>query len=450
MQEICQFMRPHGEEGKKVIEEMIESHKDQIEWGVQQFPEIHPERILDIGCGGGNFSRLLLEKYPGSKVYGLDISETSLEYCREYNGKYVGEGRLELTLGDVIDMPYDDGFFDLIVSNSSYFFWPDLRGSMKEIARVLREDGLVCITTGCHFENHSDAEGEEFCDGFRVVTGSEMMSCYEGAGLRYRACVGPGGRKCAYFGRKGTDDEEGIRQHMLPRGEEGEAVLKSMNDDHRPQIQWGIDHLPEIRPSKILDVGCGGGVFIRLVLERYPEAKGFGIDLSELSVEHARAFNADLGDRAEFEIANVERLPFGDGEFDLVVSNASHFFWPNLAEDIKEVGRVIRTGGTLCFTAGIHYETKPAEEEMKGEGVRNYAIDSEMIGMLDAAGIDAECFADPESGRYVAYVGIKRRRYRSLIINECLYSRLFLYQQVKDTRVEADVFRFPLASTFRP
>ena len=49
MQEICQFMRPHGEEGKKVIEEMIESHKDQIEWGVQQFPEIHPDRILDIG-----------------------------------------------------------------------------------------------------------------------------------------------------------------------------------------------------------------------------------------------------------------------------------------------------------------------------------------------------------------------------------------------------------------
>jgi len=409
MEEISQFMKPHGEDGVKTIEAMFESHKEQIGWAIQQFPEMQPEKILDIGCGGGNFSRLLLEKYPEAEVYGLDISETSIEYSAKYNEKYVKEGRLKLTVGDVIDMPYEDGTFDLIVSNSSYFFWPDLRGSLKEIARVLKEEGLACITTGCHFAKYSDAKDMERSGGMNIVTGADMMSSYEGAGLKYRACIGPDGKKCVYFGRKTSVENEDIKQQSLPRGEEGKALLIRMNDSHKPQIQWGIDHLPTIDPKRILDVGCGGGVFIGLMLDKYHKATGNGIDISELSIEHAKAANVDHAGRVEFQIANVEKLPFKDGEFDLVVSNASHFFWPNLAEDIKEVCRVIRSGGVLCFTAGMHYPVKPSEEEKKSGNVRNTATDDEMIEMLDAAGMDAKYYVNPENGKHTCYIGTKRR-----------------------------------------
>ena len=104
-------------------------------------------------------------------------------------------------------------------------------------------------------------------------------------------------------------------QCRCPHGDEGKKTLASMNEEHREQIQWGIDNLPDIAPKTILDIGCGGGIFTRMILEKYPEAKACALDISELAVEHAKEFNKDLigAGRLEIVVGNVEKMPYKDG-----------------------------------------------------------------------------------------------------------------------------------------
>ncbi len=201
-----------------------------------------------------------------------------------------------------------------------------------------------------------------------------------------------------------------VNQCRHPHVEEGRKTLEEMNDGHRTQIQWGLDNLPDISPSRIFDAGCGGGVFGRMALEKYPGSECDGLDLSDLSIEYAVASNKDLvdGGRMRFRTGDVMSLPFQDRYFDLVVSNASHFFWPDLRRGFSEISRVLRSGGVACFTAGTHYVVDP-DSSMKAEfDIVNLLTDGELVGLLDAAGFDARCIPHPD-GHICAYIGVKRR-----------------------------------------
>ncbi len=203
-------------------------------------------------------------------------------------------------------------------------------------------------------------------------------------------------------------DEE-VSQCSHPHGEEGRKTLESMNEEHRPQIQWGLDHMPEVSPSRILDAGCGGGIFARMALEKYPEAECDGIDISELSIEYANDGNRDLvgKGRARFQKGDVMALPFSDGTFDLVVSNASHFFWPDLDKGYSEISRVLKRGGVACFTAGMHYTDDPDESIKEKYDIVNLLTDRELLYRLNMAGFDARCIPHPD-GFICTYICVKR------------------------------------------
>ena len=91
-------------------------------------------KILDVGCGTGiNLSRL--EKY--GHVYGIDISEEAVNYCRKRGHKIVQ--------GSVMDIPFSDNSFDVVTSLGVFYHRDvadDLRG-MREIFRVLKSGGRL-------------------------------------------------------------------------------------------------------------------------------------------------------------------------------------------------------------------------------------------------------------------------------------------------------------------
>ncbi|MGN1044876.1 MAG: class I SAM-dependent methyltransferase [Candidatus Methanomethylophilaceae archaeon] len=208
----------------------------------------------------------------------------------------------------------------------------------------------------------------------------------------------------------GNYDDSNGNQSSNPHGDEGFRAVREMNENHLPQIEWGLRNLPDIRPDRILDIGCGGGVFTRLILERYPGAKGDAIDISPVSVEYACEFNKEFIDAGRLKIVegNVICMPYPDGGFDLVVSNASHFFWPDLPQSLKEVSRTISAGGILCLTAGMHVDEDRYEKmkDFKRPGF-NFFKDSDLLEMMEDAGLTSECFVDPEK-EFGCYIGRKR------------------------------------------
>jgi len=204
--------------------------------------------------------------------------------------------------------------------------------------------------------------------------------------------------------------KDGVNQCSYPHGEEGRKTLEEMNEGHRVQIQWGLDSLPDTSPSRIFDAGCGGGIFGRMALEKYPGSECDGLDISELSIEYAVSSNRDLIDegRMRFQTGDVMSLPFPDGTFDLVVSNASYFFWPDPNKGFSEISRVLQKGGLVCLTAGAHYLEDP-DPSMKAEfDMVNLLTDRELLELLDSVGFDAKCVPHSD-GRICAYIGVKRR-----------------------------------------
>lgn len=113
-------------------------------------------------------------------------------------------------------------------------------------------------------------------------------------------------------------------------------------DDDR--LRWTINEfLCNQKPVKMLEVGCGDGAMLKLLKAQGIEAQG--VDASSSGIQRCAA----AGLRAQCLDVSVDGLPFGDDEFDMVVSleTLEHLMNPYYA--VQEVRRVLSPGGRfLC------------------------------------------------------------------------------------------------------
>ena len=129
-----------------------------------------------------------------------------------------------------------------------------------------------------------------------------------------------------------------------------------MNASHSKLTDWGLAHFSIDSHSTILDVGCGGGRTVSKLAAIATQGKVYGVDYSEESVAATKRTNArwiDLG-RVEIRNGSVSQLPFPGGMFDLVTAVETHFWWPNLPGDMREVVRVLKPSGTLVLIAEVY------------------------------------------------------------------------------------------------
>ena len=147
-----------------------------------------------------------------------------------------------------------------------------------------------------------------------------------------------------------------VSQCQKPRGWLGRLALWNMNSRHSKVTDWGLAHVSVNAHYTVLDVGCGGGRTVSKLAAMAAKGKVYGIDFSEESVAASKRFNArwiEMG-RVEIRHASVSQLPFPDGMFDLITAVETHFWWPNLPGDLREVLRVLRPGGTFAVIAEIY------------------------------------------------------------------------------------------------
>jgi len=129
-----------------------------------------------------------------------------------------------------------------------------------------------------------------------------------------------------------------------------------MNWSHSKLTDWGLAHVSIEKKLTILDVGCGGGRTVSKLAAIAQEGKVYGVDYSEESVIATKNTNArslTLG-RVGVRNGSVSQLPFPDGMFDLITAVETHFWWPDLPRDLREVFRVLKPGGTLILIAEIY------------------------------------------------------------------------------------------------
>lgn len=109
----------------------------------------------------------------------------------------------------------------------------------------------------------------------------------------------------------------------------------------RPAFDATLDKL-DLQPGRsLLDVGCGSGLATSLAAQR--GARVTGVDAAEELLEIARTRTPE----GEFRRADIVRLPWPDGSFDVVTGFNSFQYAPDPVQALAEARRVLRPGGRL-------------------------------------------------------------------------------------------------------
>jgi SAM-dependent methyltransferase len=118
-----------------------------LAWGVWRIPEEHlgalgqldGRRVLELGCGGGQFSAALNAQ--GVAVVGLDVSGAQLAHARAH------APLLPLVHASAEDTPFADGSFDVVFCDHGAMNFCDPDRTLPEVARLLRPGGRLAFST---------------------------------------------------------------------------------------------------------------------------------------------------------------------------------------------------------------------------------------------------------------------------------------------------------------
>jgi ubiquinone/menaquinone biosynthesis C-methylase UbiE len=144
--------------------------------------------------------------------------------------------------------------------------------------------------------------------------------------------------------------------------------------------------LVEAAPRCVLEVGCGWGALAEWVAEA-TGAEVVATDLSPRMVDLARERGVDA------RLADVQALPFGDGEFDVVLCQLGLQFFPDRPAAVREMRRVLVGSGHLGASVFTSIERNPAARALAD------AIDRHLGGDASRAKRSEHSLSDPQELR---------------------------------------------------
>jgi SAM-dependent methyltransferase len=143
------------------------------------------------------------------------------------------------------------------------------------------------------------------------------------------------------------------------------------------------------------------------------QGKVYGVDFSGESVAFASRINKQWIETGRVEIreASVSQLPFSAGAFDVVTSVETHFWWPDLPADMREVLRVLKPGGTLIIIAEIYKgantaTAKLAEKYLPLSGMALLSVNEHRELFANAGYSDIQIIDEPGKG-WICGIGKK-------------------------------------------
>ncbi len=144
----CWAEQGHGEE--------MERHHSNIADQTIQLMNLQPgERVLDLGCGAGWAARILARAISGGRngsgqVVGLDVSDEMVRRARASSRDF---DNILYVWGSASEIPWEDEFFDKVLSIESFYYYPDQSAALSEAKRVMAPGASFFILINLYKDN---------------------------------------------------------------------------------------------------------------------------------------------------------------------------------------------------------------------------------------------------------------------------------------------------------
>ncbi len=142
---LLQARKPDRLLGAILVRGMNRGHQAMTEWGLSHLAIGSQFTILDVGCGGGSTIQKLAKTSSDGMVYGIDYADGSIAVSLAHNAQLIKAGRVVIQKASVSHLPFPDNTFDLVTAVETQYYWPDLKGDMREILRVLKPGGRLVV-----------------------------------------------------------------------------------------------------------------------------------------------------------------------------------------------------------------------------------------------------------------------------------------------------------------
>ncbi|MBW4449029.1 MAG: class I SAM-dependent methyltransferase [Spirirestis rafaelensis WJT71-NPBG6] len=145
---------------ERILEpEVMDSLTEAIEYDAMDFTEVNmdfalkaialgpPEQgiVLDAGTGPGRIPVIISQMRSQWQIIAIDAAQSMLEVAAQHVQQANLQSSISLELVDAKSLPYEDGHFDMIISNSLVHHLPDPLRFFKELKRVLKSNGGIFI-----------------------------------------------------------------------------------------------------------------------------------------------------------------------------------------------------------------------------------------------------------------------------------------------------------------
>lgn len=156
-------VKPYGENGEKgqLVERMFDNIapaydtlNHRLSWNIDKWwrhqaianllPH-HPQSILDIATGTGDFAILAAKKLKPQRIVGADISEGMMAVGKEKVHKEQLDDVITFTKEDCLDLSFGDATFDAVIAAFGIRNFQELDKGLAEMFRVLKKGGHLCV-----------------------------------------------------------------------------------------------------------------------------------------------------------------------------------------------------------------------------------------------------------------------------------------------------------------
>src|SRR5260370_14819333 len=145
-----QYRSPSGMMGWLAGERMVRQHGPETAWTMNLLEIQTTDSVLEVGFGAGQGIKLAAEKASDGRVMGIDLSEVMVRVATRRNAQAVKAGRVALSQGNITALPFEDQYFDKVMTIHTFYFWSEPARALSELYRVLKPGGrlIIMLSTG--------------------------------------------------------------------------------------------------------------------------------------------------------------------------------------------------------------------------------------------------------------------------------------------------------------